>query len=264
MAVLDRATRSQLLTALNAIVALDTLNGRTLLLQDLPEALTCTVERDEAKALDLANMVRAADAWSPEALYTLIETARDLVSGSTTAVQLQAVLNTLATTTAQRTSPLPPEHQSPTENRPAVAALALQRSRITTRVYLLAFVVAFCGALFIHYLGNALVDRVTTGWIILDQAKIEDWLIAVALGLLPALFVAWVIQRLQPTWLIAQIAGNAFGLALFRMMQAPLLDFTPLGSDRGDIALLVNCAMIAAGILAGLILVQQRQALERP
>jgi hypothetical protein len=264
MALLDRATRSQLLTALNTIITLDTLNGRTLLLQDLPEALTRTVERDEAQAVDLANMVRAADAWSLDALRTLIETARDLVPGSTTAAQLQAVLNTLAVTPAQAPAPLLPDPPAPVENRPGLAGRSRQQSRVTPRVYLLAFVVAFCAALFIHYLGNALVDRITTGWILLDRATIDDWLIALALGLLPALFVAWVIQRLSPSWLIAQLAGNAFGLALYRMLQAPLLDFTPFGTERGDIALLISCTMIAAGILAGLILIEQRQALENP
>ncbi len=260
MGLLDHATRSDLLAALETMVVLDTLDGRTLLLQDLPPALAGTVVRDEAKIVDLANMLRAADAWSPAALRTLIETARDLVPGSTCAAQLQTVLATLAAPPEQLSAALPLDPR-PTQPLPTLAPLP---RRITARMYTLAFAVAFCGALLIQYLTNTLIGRTDTGWILIGKPALEDWLIALIVALLPALFAAWAIQRLSPSWLIAQLVGNIFGLALFRMVQAPLLDFTPFGIGRGIIALFVSCAMIAVGILAGLVLIEQRRVLENP
>jgi hypothetical protein len=264
MSVLDRATRSDLLTALDAIVVLDTLNGRTLLLQNLPAALANTLARDEAKAVDLANMVYAADAWSADALRTMIETARDLVPGSTSAAQLQAVLNSLTSSPAPGSPPIPADPQQLTVSQPALIARANQPNRITARICVFAFVIAFCAALFIHYVSNALIGRTTTGWVLLNQATLEDWLIALTLVLLPAMVVAWAISRYSPTWLLAQIAGASFGLALFRLIQANLVDMTLFGTDPGFIAMLVSCVMIACGILAGLALVEQRQALAHP
>ena len=90
--MLDRTARSRLLAILEGLAVLDTEAGRTLLLQDLPPNLVSTIPRDGTKRIDLVNILAAAERWSPAALRTVIETARDLVAGSTHAPALQALL----------------------------------------------------------------------------------------------------------------------------------------------------------------------------
>ena len=98
----------------------------------------------------------------------------------------------------------------------------------------------------------------------MDIPELGDWLIALVLGALPALAVAWLVRRRSWSAITRMIAGDAFGLALARMMQGPLVGFTPLGSQPGFLALLFNCALIAAGILVGLFLWEHRYALDAP
>ncbi len=107
MGLLNRATRTQLLAALESILVLDTPQGRTLLLVDLPPALVNTIHRDDTKVIDLTNIVSACDAWSIDALRVMIENARNLVVGSTVVTQLQTVLDALntASTLALASSP---------------------------------------------------------------------------------------------------------------------------------------------------------------
>jgi hypothetical protein len=102
MALLNRATRSQLMDALQAMSVLDSSAGRTLLLQDLPAGLRNTLARADAKIIDLANIVAACDQWDPDPssgqehpLRILIENARGLVAGTATAQNLQAILDAL-------------------------------------------------------------------------------------------------------------------------------------------------------------------------
>src|SRR5438132_14390051 len=94
MVFLDHQRRHQLLDLLDSLTVLDTAEGRELLLRDLPAPLCASIERSNAKLVDLDQMIDACDRWEPEngppPLATLLDNAAFLVEGTETAAQLQA------------------------------------------------------------------------------------------------------------------------------------------------------------------------------
>ncbi len=121
MGLLNRETRRQLLETLAGMGVLDSSAGRTLLLQDLPWGLTNMIMRSESKLLDLNAILDSCEHWdpaegAPHPTRLLIENARDLVMGSGTAARLQALLDSVASLTAQ-----PPATSNPPTVPPAAS-----------------------------------------------------------------------------------------------------------------------------------------------
>src|SRR5215204_5284436 len=87
MAALQRETRRKLVAALQQIAALNTANGRDLLLLDWPPALRASLTITNTLAVDLNDIIFKAINWpSPNGqsppLVLLLENAQDLVRGS--------------------------------------------------------------------------------------------------------------------------------------------------------------------------------------
>src|SRR4051794_17592483 len=96
MPALTRAQRPRLIEALGSITLFATLAGRNLLLADLPPDLIQGMARSDPPAVDLFNMIQAAETWGPledgtPALLLLIENALLQVQGSAAAATLQAI-----------------------------------------------------------------------------------------------------------------------------------------------------------------------------
>ncbi|MGA7733612.1 MAG: AAA family ATPase, partial [Chloroflexia bacterium] len=102
MSVLNSTTRRQLLDILAQLPGLDSYAQRTQLIGDLPQPLRDSIERSNAKAQDLDNIVDAADLWWPDKgtsdpypLRQLIQAAGSLFGGPEHQIQLQRVLDVL-------------------------------------------------------------------------------------------------------------------------------------------------------------------------
>ena len=107
MGLLNRATRAKLLSALREMPLVEAYDGRTQLLQNLPPDLVDVIERSNTKITDLGNIIQACNIYGDAAVRMLIETAHDLVPGSASAGQLQAVLDGLALLTGDAKSAAP-------------------------------------------------------------------------------------------------------------------------------------------------------------
>ena len=101
MGLLDRETRQQLSEALDEITLLHQPGGLDLLLVGLPERLVRQASRTGTPAVDVPRLVELCDGWDmanadePHPLCLLIESARKLKEGSTTAAKLQSLLDRL-------------------------------------------------------------------------------------------------------------------------------------------------------------------------
>src|SRR5690349_6158014 len=92
---LSRQQRLRLLDILNKMPLFDTVEGRDLLLADLPEALIAGLQRSTIKSVDLEKMVRVAEAWgnlddNTPAMHILLENTQRHSRGSEAGRNIEA------------------------------------------------------------------------------------------------------------------------------------------------------------------------------
>jgi hypothetical protein len=101
---LDSQHRLSLVNALVQLSIVQTVEGRNILLVDLPPTLRTSITRHGNVRADLVSIVTAADEWGGEALESLIDAAASYADGSTIGQELHNIVGWLASTSSQVSS----------------------------------------------------------------------------------------------------------------------------------------------------------------
>ena len=269
MGILTPDSRRQLLAILDSMSVLDNPQARSgALLQDLPPALCNGIEHDGAKAVDLANIVQACDAWGADAVRTLMGNARDLVQGSDTATQIQQLLAALPTAppAAPPDRPAAPPARVPpvSPGAPQLPDLAyrLPWSQGRPQLYLIAFVTTAIIALGVNGFTGIVFRQDPAAWVYTCyQPGLVDWVQGTAIVLAAALGVAWLLRCLRLAWLAALFLGITGGQTVFVLLMFAL---QPADTSIGFWLMLLSAGLNGVGCLVGMFVLEERQMAPNP